>query len=447
MYVYDRQFSRFPFQGEVQPIALQPSRHYPLGSTPAFSPQFRVMISSVFKTIPITLETLRAPQRQGGPQVLETGNPFTDIATLEGLLRQVTVGKPPETVQYSLGQALLATQVFRRDPTNARNFQVPLVHSLAYPADPANAGKLAPSETPFPVVVITHGQNLNYIFEPRTDSQGNVIKRSVAGSQIPRIEVAKLKGELNSFLGFEYLQLELAKHGIVSISINSNPANLFDEKALLKFRADLISAHLDHLESENRDPQAPFFKRLDFKRVGLMGHSRGGDAVVKAFLDSRTRFGIRAVVSLAPLDQTGLLEPGKRLRLTDPSLHYLVIYGSHDGDVGDWRCGSANLGTGFWHYDRATCPRVMLFIHGATHNRFNTQWSDERRVKNEIASGKGGINRILAGENRVGVNISKKGNRAGYETGSQCIQCRVGERQRIPPQPSARKPTHYRPKV
>jgi hypothetical protein len=38
----------------------------------------------------------------------------------------------------------------------------------------------------------------------------------------------------------------------------------------------------------------------------------------------------------------------------------------------------------------------MLFIHGATHNRFNTEWTDdERRVKSEIASGKAGVNRIL----------------------------------------------------
>ena len=399
MYLYARQFSRFPFQREGQPIALRPFRHYTLGAPPTFSPEFRVMTTPAFKTIPVTPETLRGPQSKGGPQVLETGNPFTEIATLEALLRQVTVGSPPETVEFSLGQALLTTQVFRPDPTNIRNFQIPLVHSLAYPADPTDPGKFAPSETPFPVVVITHGQNLNYVFEPRTDPQGNIIKRSVPGSRVPRIEVARLMREVKSFLGFEYLQLELATHGIVSISINSNPANIFDEKALLKLRADLISAHLDHLESQSRNPQSQFFKKLDFRRVGLMGHSRGGDAVVKAFLDNRTRFGIKAAVSLAPIDQTGLLEPSKRLRLTDSNLHYLVIYGSHDGDVGDWRCGSVNLGTGFWHHDRATCPRAMLFIHGATHNRFNTEWKDdERRVKNEIASGKGGINRILARE-------------------------------------------------
>src|SRR5262249_18144315 len=362
---------------------------------PSFTPQFRVKIAPDFKTIPVTPETLRGPQFKGGPQILESGKPFADIATLEGLLRTVTAGKPPETVEFSLGQALLSMNVFRRDPTNSRNFQIPLVHSLAYPADPTNPDKLAPSETPFPVVVITHGQSLNYFFEPRTDSKDAVIKKRIQGSKFPRIEVAKLTQELKSFLGFEYLQLELARYGIVSISINSNPANLFDEMALLKFRADLISAHLDYLESKNRDPQSIFFKKLDFKRVGLMGQSRGGDAVGSGVLENRTRFGIQAVVSLAPIDQTGLLEPNRRLKLTDPNLSFLVIYGSHDGDVGDWKCGVADLGTGFRHYDRATCQRAMLFIHGATHNPFNTPWVEERRVKNEIASSKAGVSRIL----------------------------------------------------
>ena len=75
------------------------------------------MTTPAFKTIPVTPETLRGPQSKGGtPSPRVTGNPFTEIATLEALLRQVTVGSPPETVEFSLGQALLTTQVFRPDP-------------------------------------------------------------------------------------------------------------------------------------------------------------------------------------------------------------------------------------------------------------------------------------------------------------------------------------------
>src|SRR2546426_10334765 len=117
MYIYNRQFSGFPFQRTEQPIALWPSRYYNLAEaspTATFSPEFRVMTTPVFKTIPVTLETLRGPQSKGGPQILDTENPFTDIATLEGLPpRPVTVGTPPENVEFSIGQALLSMQVFR----------------------------------------------------------------------------------------------------------------------------------------------------------------------------------------------------------------------------------------------------------------------------------------------------------------------------------------------
>jgi hypothetical protein len=65
---------------------------------------------------------------------------------------------------------------------------------------------------------------------------------------------------------------------------------------------------------------------------------------------------------------------------------YLVVYGSHDGDVSGsfdpvkelspaWGFG----GTGFRHYDRSGTQRAMVFIHGATHNRFNSVWIDPAR--------------------------------------------------------------------
>jgi hypothetical protein len=56
------------------------------------------------------------------------------------------------------------------------------------------------------------------------------------------------------------------------------------------------------------------------------------------------------------------------------NLTYLVLYGSHDGDVS----GVRGTGTGFRHYDRATCDRAMIFAKGITHNRFNTIWNNLR---------------------------------------------------------------------
>src|SRR5678816_2537480 len=74
-----------------------------------------------------------------------------------------------------------------------------------------------------------------------------------------------------------------------------------------------------------------------------MGHSRGGEAVAVAaafntlshYPDDATigfdfHYGIKAVVAIAPVD--GQYSPANRPTPLD-NVNYLVIHGSHDGDV------------------------------------------------------------------------------------------------------------------
>jgi hypothetical protein len=52
------------------------------------------------------------------------------------------------------------------------------------------------------------------------------------------------------------------------------------------------------------------------------------------------------------------------------AMRYLVLYGSHDGDV----AGIGNNGFGL--YDRATIAKTLVYARGMTHNRFNTVWNE-----------------------------------------------------------------------
>jgi hypothetical protein len=78
---------------------------------------------------------------------------------------------------------------------------------------------------------------------------------------------------------------------------------------------------------------------------------------------------------------------GAALRMNRPITDsFLVVYGSHDGDVSgafdaatERSQGWGFAGTGFRHYDRSGTQRAMVFIHGATHNRFNSVWIDPAR--------------------------------------------------------------------
>ena len=71
---------------------------------------------------------------------------------------------------------------------------------------------------------------------------------------------------------------------------------------------------------------------------------------------------IKAGISIAPTDYNHYGDPGVPL---------LVIYGSNDGDVS----GSWPDRTCFVIYDEAGRPRSFVFVYGATHDRFNTEWA------------------------------------------------------------------------
>jgi hypothetical protein len=103
--------------------------------------------------------------------------------------------------------------------------------------------------------------------------------------------------------------------------------------------------------------------------IGIMGHSRGGEAVViAARLNQQEAWGwnINAVISLAPTNQYTFEYFSNAW-----AKPYLVIYGSLDGDL----CGIGD--TGFELYDHASgMKKSMIFVYRACHDRFNTIWGD-----------------------------------------------------------------------
>ncbi|RMG21405.1 MAG: hypothetical protein D6730_18320 [Bacteroidetes bacterium] len=166
----------------------------------------------------------------------------------------------------------------------------------------------------------------------------------------------------NSYEGYDYLLEHLARNGFVAVSIHQKPG-----MGILA-RARLIFHHLELIFGD-------FGVRVR-NSIGLMGHSRGGEAVSLAaklaFQEpALNTYNISAVIALAPTDHF------RQHELRDQwAKPYLVLYGSMDGDV----VGQPFQGfrrTGFSLYDRTSgAPKSMAFIYGATHARFNTVWRD-----------------------------------------------------------------------
>lgn len=175
--------------------------------------------------------------------------------------------------------------------------------------------------------------------------------------------------------GYRPLADLLASHGNVVVSVAANGINASDDDRPdggARDRGFLVIHHLNKWRDwVIRDWKGPFGTRfkgtINFTRVGLMGHSRGGEGVVAALAENKrqgSKYGIQAVVPLAPVNFT-------RQQLKGTPSMTLVPY--CDGDVSDLQ--------GVHFFDDATAagpdrvPHALLGVLGANHNFFNTVWT------------------------------------------------------------------------
>ncbi|MEM6738290.1 MAG: hypothetical protein AAF620_19700, partial [Bacteroidota bacterium] len=118
--------------------------------------------------------------------------------------------------------------------------------------------------------------------------------------------------------------------------------------------------------------------------LALIGHSRGGEAVVHAALFNKLPFypddasvqfdynyNIKSIVAIAPVD--GQYEPAdSRAEIAD--VDYFVIHGAQDGDVSSFM--------GSQQYERVTFKDSLyhfksgVYVYGANHGQFNTSWGN-----------------------------------------------------------------------
>ena len=213
---------------------------------------------------------------------------------------------------------------------------------------------------PYPVIVLLHGRHA-------TCFKG--------GSQLLQWPCTNGAETIPSFQGYDYVAESLASNGYVVVSVSANGVNavdnlVFDLGALA--RAELMQKHLDILNGFNTTGGTPFgtkfVGKFDLTRVGTMGHSRGGEGVVRHYVLNNSLgapYGIKAVFPLAPVDFN-------RFVVNNAALNVLLPY--CDGDVSDLQ--------GVHFYDDArynvagdNAPKHYELVMGANHNFFNTIWT------------------------------------------------------------------------
>lgn len=193
---------------------------------------------------------------------------------------------------------------------------VNLVAEIRFPADNPNVtnpAQISNAEPDYPLLVCVHGNGHNY-------------------------------------RNYTYLLEHWAKNGFIAASIH------LDTGMAGVGRASVLFEHIDILKS--------LFTGHIQNKIGIMGHSRGGEGVVSAARMNHQQslgHGIEAIISLGPTDQYTNETLGGSW-----ATPYLVMHGAMDGDV-------AYPGyMGFSLHDRANGePKSMLWLYGANHNRFN----------------------------------------------------------------------------
>jgi dienelactone hydrolase len=187
--------------------------------------------------------------------------------------------------------------------------------------------------------------------------------------------------------GYQYLGEHLASRGFIFVSVDENFLNyswegdMSDENAT---RGWMLLKHLEAWRGWNQQAGHPFAGHVDLNRIALIGHSRGGEAVLHAAAlnrlsrwpeDARLAFDfgfrIRSVVAIAPVD--GAYEvSGAPTPIRD--VDYLLLHGSHDSDV--YVFGGERAFRRLAFTDGQPHFKAMFYLYRANHGQFNTSWGD-----------------------------------------------------------------------
>jgi dienelactone hydrolase len=221
------------------------------------------------------------------------------------------------------------------------------------------APDFAAAKGPFPLVLIVHG---NHQMEAFSDP------------------------------GYAYLGRRLASQGFIVVSVDENFLNSSMDDFINPFatrtgqenavRGWMLLEHLVQWRAWNADRTSPLYGKVDMSRIGLIGHSRGGEAVaianafndLDAYPDDATvpfdfHFKIGAVAAIAPVD--GQYKPRTRpVPMRDTN--YFVLQGSMDGDLTSFM-GSSQYSRAKFSGD-VHAFKASLYIKGANHGQFNTAW-------------------------------------------------------------------------
>ncbi|GAA4729007.1 hypothetical protein GCM10023350_10260 [Nocardioides endophyticus] len=297
--------------------------------------------------VPATAPLAVAPAHAAAPAATPLPDPMTRGTDTVATVQETKLGVAALQEPNSSGGASTAG-----GPAAAESLEIR--GALYYPSSRAE---------PSPVIMLVHGNHGS----------------CDAGQDSATASCAQFK---RNEAGYAYLGENLASWGYTVFSLSQDQLMMRQDNAKGKGmhqRRKLIAAALDALTAANapgglaNDAHTTIgttlVGKLDMTRIGLMGHSRGGDAVT-SFIDYnriRTdgpRYPLRGVISLAPVDYE---------RKAPYGVPYMTILPFCDGDVSNLQ-GARFFERSQYINGDDPFPRIQVSHLGSIHNWYNTVW-------------------------------------------------------------------------
>ena len=279
-------------------------------------------------------------------------------------------------IEYSAGNLMIT--IPPANGTASQTFPQPLQGSIIYPDTPG----------PWKVLVFMHGRHSTCITGTGGESSPPITSPDVTCDDTDNPDGTENTTRIQSWQGYDYLSTNLASHGYVVMSVSANTIvsfdNTFSYDAGANARSQVLAASLDLMYRWNNGegPVVPgddyhtvgtkLTGKMEMQRVGLMGHSRGGEGVTDFIRFNRLRpagriYNLQAVMSLAPIDSQKQVPLGT---------NFGVLLPACDGDVSTLAGANA--------YERSkyatgsdAFAKVQWYVQGTDHNYYNTIWTND----------------------------------------------------------------------
>lgn len=193
-------------------------------------------------------------------------------------------------------------------------------------------------------------------------------------------------------LGYSYLAEKLAAEGVIVVSVNANlgitcGGGTSGDYGLNLARGRLILKHLSLLSEWNKNGNNPagvgisLKKKIDFSRVAMMGHSRGGEGVRAAFniyhdFDSDWPKKIQDPVNFRAIFEIGPVDGQTSRELNAFDVAWNVLLPMCDGDVSDLQGMNPFDRMLLRNQEARPSSKSTLVVWGTNHNFYNTEWQE-----------------------------------------------------------------------